>query len=156
MSVNPIPEGFTTLTPHLVVDGADRAIEVYQKAFGATLTHRVCDPGGKVMNAQLKIGNCMLMLADEYPDWGSVGPNKLGGTSAYVHVYVENVDSVWDKAVAAGMEVIMPLENTFWGDRYGQLKDPFGHKWSLATRTRDMSSKEMEAAAAAMFASAGA
>src|SRR5512141_501421 len=125
MATNPIPEGFTTITPYLVVDGADRAIDFYQRALGAELIDKAVGPDGKVMNAQLKIGNSMLMLNDEFPDYGAVGPLKLGGTAVTMHLYVPDVDAAWKRAMDAGVEVTMPLADMFWGDRYGCFKDPF-------------------------------
>jgi len=138
-----IPEGFHTLTPYLVVDGAADAIALYQKAFGAEVVSSSPTPDGKIMNAQLRIGDSMLMLNDEFPDYGVVGPKKIGNTAVTIHMYVEDVDAAWQRAVDAGMEVAMPLENQFWGDRYGQLKDPFGHSWSLASRVEDLTPEEM-------------
>ena len=146
MAVNPIREGFNTLSPYIVVDGAEKAIEFYKKAFGAELVDISKGPDGKVMNAQLKIGNSMMMLNDEFPDWGSVGPNKMGGSPVTIHLSVEDVDTVWKNAVAAGAEITMPLADQFWGDRYGSLKDPFGHKWSMSTHIADPTPEEMEEA----------
>ena len=143
-NLSPIPEGFHTLTPYLVVDGAAAAIELYQKALGAEVVSSSPTPDGKIMNAQLKIGNSMLMLNDEFPDYGVFGPKKVGSTSVTIHMYVEDVDAAWQRAVDAGFEVAMPLENQFWGDRYGQLKDPFGHSWSLASRVEAVDPAEME------------
>jgi uncharacterized glyoxalase superfamily protein PhnB len=148
MAINPIPEGFSTLTPYLVVDGADKAIDFYKRAFGAELIDRAAGPDGKVMNAQLKFGNSMLMLNDEFPDWGAVGPKKMGGTSITLHMYVPDVDAVFKSAVDAGCEVKMPLENQFWGDRYGVVVDPFGYKWGLATRVSQPTQADIEKAMA--------
>lgn len=144
MAVNKIREGFNTLSPYLVVDGAEKAIEFYKKALGAEVVDVSKGPDGKVYNAQLKFGNSMLMLNDEFPDYGSVGPNKLGGSPITIHMSVEDVDSLWKKAVDAGCEVTMPLADQFWGDRYGSLKDPFGHKWSMSTHIADPTPEEME------------
>src|SRR4051812_41402933 len=121
MAVQKIREGFSTLSPYLVVDGAEKAIEFYQKALGAKVVDVSKGPDGKVYNAQLKFGNCMLMLNDEFPDYGSVGPNKLGGSAVTIHMSVEDVDMLWKSATDAGMEVTMPLADQFWGDRYGSL-----------------------------------
>ncbi len=142
-NVAPIPEGFHTITAYLIVDGADAAIELYKNALGAKVIDVVKMPDGKVMNAQLQIGNSMLMLNDEFPDWGAIGPKKIGNTAVTMHMYVEDVDAVWAQAVAAGFEVSMPLDNAPWGDRYGSLKDPFGHSWSLATHIEDVSPEEL-------------
>ena len=151
--VTPIPEGFHTLTPHLVVKGAEQAIEFYQKALGAQLLGKHAGPGGKIMHALLQIGDSKLMLADEFPEFGSLGPQS-GGTSVSLHVYVENVDKAWEKAVGAGGKVKMPLMDQFWGDRYGQFTDPFGHLWSLGSRIKIMTPEEMEEAQAEAFGKA--
>src|SRR5690349_6668728 len=133
MAVNPIREGFNTLTPYIVVDGAEKAIELYKKIFGAEVVDISKGPDGKVMNAQIKIGDSMMMLNDEFPDYGAVGPKKLGGSPVTIHVSVVNVDEVWKRAMDAGVEVTMPLADQFWGDRYGSFTDSFGHKWSVST-----------------------
>jgi PhnB protein len=149
MAVKKIRDGFSTLTPYLVVDGAEKAIEFYQKAFGAELVDKAMGADGKVMNAQLKIGNCMLMLNDEFPDYGAVGPKKIGGSAVTIHLSVEDVDAMWKRATDAGVEVTMELADMFWGDRYGSFTDPFGHKWSMATHIADPTPEEMEKAMAA-------
>jgi len=149
--VKPIPDGMNTVTPHLVCKEAAKAIEFYKKAFGAEERFRLGTPDKKkVLHASLRIGNSAIMLADEFPDWGSVGPETLKGTPVVIHLYVEDADSVFDQAVRAGATVTMPLQDMFWGDRYGQLRDPFGHSWSVATHVRDVSLEEMEQAATAM------
>jgi PhnB protein len=139
----PIPEGFHTLTPHLVYEGASEAIKFLMKAFGAVELTRLEGPGGKIMNAQLRIGNSMLMVVDDFPDWGSFGPQALKGTTMTVHLFVEDVDAVFARAVAAGATVKMPVADMFWGDRYGVLQDPFGHQWSVATHQRDLSPQQI-------------
>jgi PhnB protein len=140
----PIPEGFHTLTPHLVVKGASQAIEFYKKAFGAKENSRNPGPdGNSIMHADLTIGNSHLFLVDEFPDWNCVGPQTVGGTPVAIHIYVDDVDKVFNQAVAAGAQVKMPLTEMFWGDRYGKLIDPFGHEWSLATHIEDVSPEEM-------------
>ena len=144
MAVQKIREGFNTLTPYIVVDGAEKAIEFYKKAFGAQVVDVSKGPDGKVYNAQLKFGNSMLMLNDEFPDYGSVGPTKMGGSPVTIHMSVEDVDSLWKKALDAGCEVTMPLADQFWGDRYGSVIDPFGHKWSMSTHIADPTPEEME------------
>lgn len=144
--VKPIPEGMSTVTPHLVCAGAAEAIEFYKRAFQAEEVLRLPDPGGKLMHAQIRIGNSALMLVDEYPDCGCLGPGALKGSAVTLHLYVEDADSFFARAVAAGATVTMPLEDMFWGDRYGKLVDPFGHHWSVATHIRDMTPEEIEQA----------
>lgn len=140
-----------TVTPHLVCKDAEKAIEFYKKAFGAEERFRLDTPDGKkVLHASLRIGNSAIMLADEFPDWGSVGPETLKGTPVVIHLYVEDADSVFDRAVQSGATVTMQLQDMFWGDRDGQVRDPFGHSWSVATHVRDVSLEEMEQAAKAM------
>lgn len=143
-SIRPIPEGFHTITPYIIVEDADAAMELYEKAFGAEVlsVHRM--PGGKVINAQLRIGDSILMLNDEMPDYGAIGPKKIGNTAVTLHLYFEDVDKVWEKATQAGLEVKMPLGDQPWGDRYGSLRDPFGHSWSVATHVEDVSEEELE------------
>lgn len=128
--IKAVPEGYHTLTPHLVVKGASQAIEFYKKAFGAEEISRVPGPDGKsLMHAEVKIGDSRLFLVDEFPEMGCCrGPHSIGGTPVTIHVYVEDVDTVFNKAVAAGAQVRMPLEDAFWGDRYGKLADPFVSK----------------------------
>ena len=145
MSVKPIPEGYHTLTPSLIVRDAARAIEFYKQAFGAEVRGGVAKgPDGKVMHAELKIGDSVIMLADEFPEFGALSPQSSGGTGMSLHIYVEGVDAAFDRAVKAGAQVEMPVSDQFWGDRYGKLKDPFGHKWSIATHVKDMSADEMK------------
>ncbi|MFC0134559.1 glyoxalase [Massilia eurypsychrophila] len=141
--VKPIPEGMHSVTPHLVIAGAADAIEFYKKAFGAVEHARMAGPGGKVMHAQITIGDSHVMLADDFPDWGSVGPKALGGTPVTLHLYVPNADEVFQRALDAGATVKMPICDAFWGDRYGILTDPFGHSWSVATHIKDMTPEEM-------------
>ena len=143
-----IPEGFHTLTPHLVVRGAADAIEFYRKAFGAEEIRRMPGPDGKLMHAELNIGDSRLMLADEFPDWGAVGPESIGGSPVTLSLYVEDCDAMFNQAVGAGATVRMPLADQFWGDRYGQLTDPFGHIWAVCTNIKELSSDEIKAAAA--------
>jgi PhnB protein len=143
--VKAIPDGFHTITPHLTVRDAKRAIEFYQKAFGAEVLHVAPAPGGKVMHASLKIGDSMLMLNDEFPEYGGqLAPSATGGSAVALHIYLEDVDGAFARAVAAGAAVKMLLMDQFWGDRYGQVVDPFGHRWSLATHKRDMTQEEMQ------------
>lgn len=139
-----IPTGFHTLTPYLIVENAMEAIELYKKALNAEVIDVAAGPDGRVMNAQLKIGNSMLMLNDEFPEFGAVGPNKLGGTAVTMHMYVEEgVDELFSQAVAAGFTVSMPLGDQFWGDRYGSLKDPYGHSWGIGTKVADVSPEQI-------------
>jgi len=142
-AVKPIPDGMHSLTPHLCCAGAADAIDFYKRAFNAVEVTRMPGPNGKLMHAMLRIGDSPLMLNDEFPDWGVLGPNSLKGSPVTIHVYVENVDAAVAQAVAAGATVTMPLADMFWGDRYAQLKDPFGHLWSMATHTRDLTPQEM-------------
>lgn len=145
-AAKPIPDGMHSITPHLVCAGAADAIEFYKKAFGATEMMRLPGPGGRIMHACVRIGDSQLFLVDEFPDWGSVGPQSLQHSPVTLHLQVENADAAFEKAVAAGCTVTMPLADAFWGDRYGQLKDPFGHSWSIAHHIRDMSPEEIQAA----------
>jgi len=144
--IRAIPEGYHTVTPHLVIKGAEKAIEFYQKAFGAELKGGVFKgPDGKVMHAELSIGDSTLMLADEIPGMGDASaPQTLGGTTTTLTVYTDNVDQLFDRAVKAGARTTMPLANQFWGDRYGHVKDPFGHSWALAQHIEDVAPAEME------------
>lgn len=144
--VKAVPEGFRTLTPHLTVRNATQAIEFYKKAFGAEVKGVAHMPGGKVMHAALKIGDSMLMLNDEMPEFGALSPLALGGCGCTIHIYTEDVDAAYDRAVSAGASVKMPLADQFWGDRYGLVEDPYGYKWSLAAHVKDMSAEEMQRA----------
>ena len=132
------PAGFHTLTPHLVCAGASDAIDFMRRAFGAVELSRLEGPSGKIMNAQLRIGDSILMVVDEFPDWGSFGPTALKGTPVTLHLFVPDVDAAFATAVAAGATVRLPVADMFWGDRYGIVQDPFGHLWSLATHQRDL------------------
>lgn len=149
-AVKPIPEGMHSLTPHLICANATAAIEFYKKAFHATDASVLPGPGGKVMHAQLRIGDSSLMLMDEYPEFNAYGPKSLKGSPVTIHLYVENADAVYNRAVAAGAIAKMPMSDTFWGDRYGVLEDPFGHSWSIATHIRDLSPEEIRAGAEKM------
>jgi uncharacterized glyoxalase superfamily protein PhnB len=145
-SVKPIPDGMHTVTPHLVCAGAAAAIEFYKKAFDATELSRVPSEDGKLMHASVRIGDSVVMLNEEMPGWGSFGPKSLKGSAVTIHLYVENADAVFEQAVAAGAKVTMPLDDMFWGDRYGKVEDPFGHQWSIGTHVRDVSPEEMQKA----------
>ncbi len=141
--VKPIPEGMHSVTPHLICAGAAEAIEFYKKAFGAVEASRLPGPGGKIMHAQIRIGDSAIMLMDEQPEWGALGPRTLKGTPVTVHLYVEDADALVARAVKAGARVIMPVGDQFWGDRYGAVEDPFGHHWSIGTHVRDVTQAEM-------------
>ncbi|MGA2413757.1 MAG: VOC family protein [Candidatus Sulfotelmatobacter sp.] len=151
MAVQAIPQGYHTLTPYMTVRGAARAIEFYKKAFGAVEKGVMKGPDGKIMHAELRIGDSLFMLADEFPEYGSMSPLSTGGSGMGLHIYVEDVDSAFDRAIGAGATIDMPVSDMFWGDRYGKLADPFGHKWSIATHKRDLSPAEMEEGMKAMM-----
>lgn len=131
------------VTPHLVCRGAAEAIEFYKRAFGAVEEMRLPAPDGRLMHASIKIGAARIMLVDENPEWGSLSPLALRGSPVTVHLYVDDVDAVFERAVAAGATAKMPVSDMFWGDRYGALVDPFGHHWSIATHKRDMTAEEI-------------
>lgn len=143
MAVKPIPEGFHTITPHLIISNAAGAIDFYKKAFGAEEIMRMPGPDGKsVMHAELNIGNSRFMLCDEFKEYGNVSPTTLKGSPVSVHLYVENADTSFQRAVNAGATPIMPLTNMFWGDRFGKVKDPFGHEWSIAQHIEDVTPQQ--------------
>jgi PhnB protein len=150
MSVKPIPDGYQSVTPYLIVKGAAKAIEYYQQAFGATELFRVPGPGGAVMHAEIKIGDSIVMLADEFPDMGVLSPTTIGDSAVGLVIYLSNVDEVFSRAIAAGGKEVRPLQNQFCGDRTGTLTDPFGHKWTIATHIEDVSHEEIERRMAAM------
>jgi PhnB protein len=147
-AVQPIPEGMHSLTPHLVCAGASDAIAFYKKAFNAEELARLPGPDGKIMHAMVRIGDSALMLVDENVGCGMSGPKALNGSPVVIHLYVKDVDATVKQAVAAGAKVTMPVADMFWGDRYGALEDPFGHRWSVATHTREVSPQEMQQAMA--------
>ena len=149
-TVKPIPDGMHSLMPHLICADAASAIDFYRRAFGAVETMRLPAPGGKLMHAAVRIGDSTLMLVDEMPEWGALGPKALKGSPVTIHLSVENVEAVVAQAVAAGANVTMPVADMFWGDRYGQLEDPYGHRWSVATHIRDLSPDEIQQAMAQM------
>jgi uncharacterized glyoxalase superfamily protein PhnB len=143
-AVQPIPEGYHTVTPYLVVDGAAEAIEFYKRAFGAVEIDPALSPdGAKIMNASLQIGSSRFMLNDEFPEMNCKGPLAIGGTAFTMHLYVEDADAVFEQAVAAGATIDMPIADAFWGDRYGCITDPFGHRWGIATRKRIMTAEDL-------------
>ena len=144
MSVQAIPKGYHTITPYMTVRDAVRAIEFYKQAFGAKEKGAMTGPDGKVMHAELVIGDSIIMLADEFPEFGSLSPQSTGGSGTGLHIYIEDVDSAFDRAVKAGATVEMPVADMFWGDRYGKLRDPFGHKWSIGTHKADLTMEEMK------------
>jgi PhnB protein len=140
--VKPIPEGYHTVTPYLTLSDSAKAIEFYKKAFGATEHFRMETPDGKIMHAEIQIGDSVIMLSDAMTD-ACRTPESLGGSPVGVMLYVENVDEVFERAVAAGAKVGMPLEDMFWGDRFGSVIDPFGHNWSIATHKEDVPPDEL-------------
>ena len=143
MAVKPIPDGYHTVTPYLVVNGAAEAIEFYKKAFGATELMRMPGPDGTVMHAEIKIGDSPIMLADENPEMGFRGPASLGGSPVGILIYVEDVDALFAQAIAAGGKEQRPLADQFYGDRSGTLEDPYGHVWTVATHVEDVPPEEM-------------
>ena len=148
----PIPQGFHTIAPHIVVTDGVKAIELFKQAFGASELSRLMTPDGKgLMHAQLKIGNSMLMLASEFPP-NVLSPKSRGGTSVFLHIYTEDADATFAQAVKAGCTVKMPMTDMFWGDRYGLVEDPFGHQWSIATHKHDYSQEQIAANAKAAMA----
>jgi PhnB protein len=144
MAVKAIPDGYYSLTPYLVCKGAAQAIEFYKKAFGAVELMRMPGPDGQIMHAEVKIGNSVLMLADENPEQGHMSPSSRGGSTSSVMLYTNDVDATFKQAVTAGAKATMPPVDMFWGDRMGNLTDPFGHTWAIATHKEDVSPEEME------------
>jgi PhnB protein len=147
----PIPKGYHTVTPSLFVAGAAKAIDFYKKALGAEELMRFPAPDGKIMHAEIKVGDSIVMLADEMPDMGGRGPKSIGGTPVSFFVYGENVDAAWKRAVDAGAKEVVPLADQFWGDRTGCLEDPFGHQWWLAQHVQDLTPEEIRKNAEAHF-----
>ena len=143
--VKPIPEGYHSVTPYLCVKGAAAAIDFYKKAFGAKELLRMPAPGEKIGHAEIQIGDSHVMLADEFPEMGFLSPQSVGGSPVMMHLYVEDVDVTANKAVAAGAKVTKPVADQFYGDRGGQVEDPFGHKWYVSTHKEDVSPEEIEA-----------
>ena len=142
--VNPIPDGYQRVTPYLIVDGASAAIDFYREVLGANERMRMPGPGDKVGHAEIEIGDSVIMLADEHPDMNAHGPKTVGGTPVTLHVYVEDADAVFERAVQAGAKALRPVEDQFYGDRLGEFEDPFGHRWSVATHVEDVTPEEME------------
>ncbi len=143
MPAKPIPEGYHTVSPSLTIDGATEAIEFYRRAFGATERSRTPMPDGKIAHAELQIGDSVIMLNDPFPQSAVKSPKQLGGTTSSVVLYVEDVDSVVQDAIDAGATVTMPVEDQFWGDRFGTVSDPFGHHWGIATHKEDLTPEEI-------------
>jgi PhnB protein len=152
-SVKPVPEGFHTATPTLIVRNAAEAIEFYKKVFDAEERMRMPSPDGKIMHAEIKIGDSVIFLSDEFPNMGGgKSPQTLGGHSGGVYLYVPDVDDVFQRAIAAGGKASTPVTDMFWGDRHGNFTDPFGHSWGVSTHTEDVSEEEMEKRAEAFYA----
>jgi PhnB protein len=154
-SVKPIPDGYPQVSPYLVVDGAAQAIDFYTQVLGATERMRMGGPGGTIGHAELQFADSVVMLADEFPDMGYVGPKKIGGTPVTLGVYVEDVDTTFAAAIKAGAKELRPIENQFYGDRTGQIEDPWGHRWSILTHVEDVPPEEMAKRAAAMAEGGG-
>ena len=153
--VEPVPEGYAKITPYLVVRDCAAAIEFYKKAFGAEEIFRMLMPDSdRIMHAEIKVNGTPVMMTEEVPEWGSQSPLDLGGTPVSLHLYVSDIDSVYTRAQEAGCEPVMPPQDMFWGDRFGRLKDPYGHSWSIATHVRDVSPEEMAEGAKQAFAKA--
>ena len=144
MNVKPIPEGYHSVTPSLTLDDASAAIDFYKRVFGATELYRLPGPGGKVMHAELKIGNSHIMLSDEFPDCGALSPKTIGGCPSSLLIYVEDVDAAFAQAIKAGATEKQPLTNQVWGDRIGSLMDPYGFRWSIATHIEEVSPEEIQ------------
>ena len=141
--VNPVPQGYYTITPSIVVHDGAKALEFYRKAFGAEEKMRMPGPDGNIMHAEFRIGDSVIMLSDEMPDMGAKSPKSYGGTPVKFYVYVEDVDASWKRALDAGANQVMPLQDMFWGDRMGCVEDPFGHAWNLAQHVADPTPEEM-------------
>ena len=156
MSVKPIPDGYHSVTPYLVIKGAARAIDFYKQVFGATEMLRMEGPGGSIGHAEIKIGDSPVMLADEHPAMNCLGPESFGGSPVSLMIYVEDSDAVFAQAVAAGATVIRPLQDQFYGDRSGTVTDPFGHTWTIATHKEDLSPEEVGRRAAEFMKKQGA
>jgi PhnB protein len=150
MAVQPIPAGYHTVTPYLIIKGAAAALEFYKKAFGATELFRMPGPGGAIMHAEIKIGDSPIMFGEENPAMGAVSPTTLGGSPVGICLYVPDVDALAAQAIAAGVTVVRPVQDQFYGDRSGTFKDPYGHQWTLATHKEDVSQEEMARRMAAM------
>ena len=150
--VRPIPEGYHSLTPYLILSAASDAIAFYKKALGASEVMRLDDPGGKIHHAEISIGDSRIMLADEHPEIGALSPKTIGGSPVSLHLYVEHVDAAVERAVAAGAKLIRPVADQFYGDRVGGIEDPFGYRWFIATHKEDLTMDEIRRRAAAQAA----
>lgn len=144
MKAKPIPEGHHTVSPYLAIEGGLKALEFYKKAFGATELFRLEMPDGRLGHAEIRLGDSIIMLADEFPEYGGMSPQRLGGSPVNLHLYVEDVDAFFNKAVAAGATARKPVQDQFYGDRSGQLEDPFGHLWWVATHKEDVGMEELK------------
>jgi PhnB protein len=153
--VKPIPDGYHSMTPYLIVNGAAKAIEFYKNVFGAIELFRLGGPDGKIGHAELMINDSVLMLADEAPQMGALSPPTIGGSPVRILLYVDNVDDIVPRAVAAGAKIVRPVEDQFYGDRAGGIEDPFGHHWHVATHKEDVSPDEMKRRAEALFSKKG-
>ncbi len=149
--VKKIPEGYHSITPALIVKDGNAAIEFYKNGFGAEERNRMKSPDGRIGHAELKIGDSIVMLTDEFPEMKCLSPKSIGGSPVSMYVYVEDVDAVFSRAVSAGAKVLDPVNDQFWGDRHGRIEDPFGHLWSIATHKKDLSPEEMKKAAEEAF-----
>jgi len=156
MATHPIPDGYHTATPYLIVKGAAEAIDFYKRVFGATEVMRMADPQGRIGHAEIRIGDSVIMLADEHPEMGYRGPQTVGGSSVSIMLYLEDVDTVFNRAVSAGAKARRPVANQFYGDRSGVLEDPFGHVWTISTHMEDVAPEEMRRRAEAAMRSSGA
>lgn len=150
MKINPIPAGYHSVTPYLIIKGAARALDFYQRAFGATELMRIPGPGDQIGHAEMLLGDSHIMLADECPQMKALSPQTIGGTPVLLHLYVPDADAMFAQAIAAGASVEQPMENKFYGDRSGSVLDPFGHRWTLSTHVEDVSPEEIGRRIAAM------
>jgi uncharacterized glyoxalase superfamily protein PhnB len=156
MAAKPVPDCFNTVSAYLIVKNSVEALGFYQKAFGAEPGARMPGPDGKsTMHAEMHIGNSTVMLTDENPQWNLKSPQTLGGSASSMHIYVDDADKYYERAVEAGCEVVAPLMDAFWGDRYGKVRDPFGHEWGVATHKEDLTPEEIGKRAAEFFATMG-
>ena len=154
MPVKPVPDGYNTVSAYLIVKNSAKALDFYKQALGAEPGLRMATPDGKgTMHAEMHLGDSTIMLTDENPQWGAQSPQSLGGSPQSLHIYVDDADALFNRAVEAGCEVVAPIMDAFWGDRYGKVKDPFGHQWGIATHKEDVPPEEMGKRAEAFFAS---
>jgi len=151
MPTNPIPDNYSRISPYLCVDGASAAIEFYTQVLGATERLRLASPDGKIGHAELQLGDCVIMLSDEYAEMDVRSPRSIGGTPVAISVYVENVDEVFERALKEGAKALRPVENQFYGDRSGQFEDPFGHRWNVSSNVEELSPEEIKRRAAELM-----